>query len=184
VLFSEAIALNTSAPWRAALPIIGVTLTVIGFVTWMVSPRDFVAGRAIGVSLPSVAGYLAASLFVAATGMVAAALVAHGRLYARVIAQRTAELEEWEAAGKPDARGWVLPGPDVRTPELLAGWPQVLVSILMGGLALAAVINCWTLGSQPASGLQTQQVYGGVLVLLAFPFLVLDRIYANTPSRD
>ena len=84
----------------------------------MVSPRDLVAGRGDGV-LPSVAGYLAASLFVAATGMVSAALVAHGRLYASVIAQRKAELEEWEAAGKPDAKGWVIPRSGALTPEIL-----------------------------------------------------------------
>ena len=53
----------------------------------------------------------------------------------------------------------------------------------MGGLALAAVINCWKLGNQPALSLQTQQVYGGLLVLLAFPFLVLERVYANTSPR-
>jgi regulator of protease activity HflC (stomatin/prohibitin superfamily) len=183
MLLSEAIPLNTSARWRAALLVIGATLTVIGFVSWMVTPRDLVAGRGDGVSLPSVAGYLAASLFVAATGMVSAALVAHGRLYASIVAKRVAEFEEWEASGKPDARGWVLPAPDTWTPEILAGWPQVLVSILMGGLALAAVINCWSLGNQPVASLQTQQVYGGLLVLLAFPFLVLERVYANTPPR-
>jgi len=183
MLLSGAISLNTSARWRAALLITGVTLTVIGFIAWMVSPRDLVAGRGDGASLPSVAGYLAASLFVAATGMVSAALVVHGRLHASIIAKRLAEFEEWEAAGKPDARGWVLPGPEAWTPEILAGWPEVLVSVLMGGLALAAVINCWSLGDQPASSLQTQQVYGGLLVLFAFPFLVLDRVYANTPPR-
>src|SRR3954468_22221131 len=93
---SEAIPLNESPRWPAALPAIAVTLTVIGFVSWTVAPRDFVAGRGDGVSLPSVAGYLAASLFIAATGPVSAALVTYGRLYA---AKQAAEYEEWEAAG-------------------------------------------------------------------------------------
>ena len=159
---AEAVPLNTSARWRTALLVIGATLTVIGFVSWTVTPRDWVVGPGDGVSPPSVAGYLAASLFVAATGMVSAALIAHGRLYAGIVAKRMEEFEEWEAAGKPDARGWVLPTPDAWTPEILTGWPQALVSILIGGLALAAVINCWSLGNQPAARLQTQQVYGGL----------------------
>jgi regulator of protease activity HflC (stomatin/prohibitin superfamily) len=185
MLLSEAISLNTSARWRATLLITGLTLTVIGFVSWMVSPRDFAAGRGDGISLlPSVTGYLAASLFIAATGMVSAALVAHGRLHASSLVEPAAEGEEAETAGKLDARRWIPPGLDVWKPEVLAGWPQVLVSILMGALALAAVFNCWSLGNQPApSSLQAEQVYGGVLVLLAFPFLVLERIYANTPPR-
>src|ERR1700760_1453082 len=103
---SAAIPLNESTRWRPALLAIAVTLTVIGFVSWTVAPRDFFAGRGDSVSLPSVAGYLAPSLFVAATGPVSAALVMYGRLYA---AKQTAELEEWQAAGRLGARGLVPP---------------------------------------------------------------------------
>ena len=38
---SAAIPLNESTRWRPALLAIAVTLTVIGFVSWTVAPRDF-----------------------------------------------------------------------------------------------------------------------------------------------
>jgi regulator of protease activity HflC (stomatin/prohibitin superfamily) len=63
---------------------------------------------------------------------------------------------------------------------VIAGWPQVLVVMLLAALAIAGVVYCWSIAAPPIANPITLQVIGGSLMVAAFPVLVLERIFANT----
>lgn len=156
---------------------------MLGFLLWNEAQNRFSAEWGVGVEIPHIVGYLAASLFVAASGLIASGLVVLGRLraIARVEAQTPDDEAEAEVA---EGERPPLPVPQLSlAPEWLAGWPQVFATVLLGACALAAVITTWTGGDQHALSPRTQQILGGFFVLLAFPLLVLDRVYANKPPQ-
>lgn len=159
--------------------VIGVILAFIGYFLWMAALNDYTAGWG-SFSVPALIGYLAAALFVAAGGLISAGIVGRARLNASSAAPNPV------VAAKPPApkkrRRPKLPRLSLG-PEAFAGWAQVLVAIFLGGVACAAVVSSWNLPSQPALTAQAEQIIGGLLIVLAFPFLVLERVYANTSSR-
>ena len=59
----------------------------------------------------------------------------------------------------------------------------MIATILLGACGVAAVVTAWMGGDQRALSPQTQQILGSLFILLAFPFLVLERIYANKPPE-
>ena len=160
---------------RSGLPVllIGLMFAMIGFLLASAAENNFTAAWKPDIYVPSAVGYLAASLFVAAAGLVAAGMVVHGRLHAIAAVERFGETAP-DDAELP--RFWFTPG-------WLAGWPQVLASVLLGAAAMAAVIAAWHADDQRMLSPQIQQVYGGLLILLAFPLLVLERVYANTAPQ-
>jgi regulator of protease activity HflC (stomatin/prohibitin superfamily) len=179
--------LDTTSRARTAVLLIGLILAMIGLLLWSEAQNNFSAELGADFHVPRVVAYLAASLFVAAAGLISAGLVVYGRARARAAAERPAAAAE----DQPDAAPMASDGPRRKrralprarfalTPEWVAGWPQVLAAILFGATAIAAVVNGWGLGDEPALSAQAQQVFGGLLIMLAFPFLVLERIYANT----
>jgi regulator of protease activity HflC (stomatin/prohibitin superfamily) len=156
---------------------------VIGLIIAMIG---CFAESGLGVSLPRVVGYLAASLFITATGLISTGLVMHGRTRAK---SKAADPNQTlpDQGDSPWAGGDALQTPRRALAqrfhgslEWLGDWLQVVATILLGGMAMAAVIATWNKYDQGALPLQTQQVFGGLLIVLAFPFLVLERIYANT----
>ena len=149
---------------------------MIGLLAWSAAHDTVTAGSSTVIYVPSAVADLAASLFVAAAGLISAGMVARGRGRALAAADRSAETA-------PDA------GPAAKPPRLrlnpawLAGWPQVLASMLLGGAALAAAIAAAGADDQQMMSPLARQMFGGLLILLAFPFLVLERVYANTPPE-
>jgi regulator of protease activity HflC (stomatin/prohibitin superfamily) len=126
-----------------------------------------------GVSLRRAVGYLAASLFIAAAGLISTGLVMQG--YTREQADPS-----WGGSDVLQTPRQALAQRFHGSLEWLGDWLQVVAAILLGGMAMAAVIATWNKYDQGALSLQTQQVFGGLFIVLAFPFLVLERIYANT----
>jgi regulator of protease activity HflC (stomatin/prohibitin superfamily) len=66
-----------------------------------------------------------------------------------------------------------------RFAEWLARWPPPLVAILCAVLALAGVRSLWRMPTDTGLDPVTQQIAGALLILVAFPLLVLQRAYAN-----
>ena len=64
--------------------------------------------------------------------------------------------------------------------EVLATWPQALVALLFGALALAGVYVTWEVTPFAAADPLTLEILGGALIVASFPLLVVERSYAGT----
>jgi regulator of protease activity HflC (stomatin/prohibitin superfamily) len=67
--------------------------------------------------------------------------------------------------------------------ESLAGWPQALVALLFGALAVAGVEVTWRVTPFAAADPLTLEVLGGILIVAAFPLLVLERSFAGVAAE-
>ncbi len=175
---------NAALRGRTAVLLIGLILTMSGLLMWSEAQNNFSAELGPRFHVPRSVAYLAASLFVAAAGLISAGMIVHGRTRAASAEHPDETPPETDevpptAEAPPGRRRGVPLRRLSPTPEWIAGWPQVLATILLAATAMAAVINGWKLDDRPLVP-QAQQVFGLVLILLAFPFLVLERVYANT----
>lgn len=156
-----------------------------------------IAGAIIGDTIPQLGsalplravGLVGSSLLIAACGFASAALLAYAR-------QRLAGSETDEA--KPPVAELDRSLPTLGSPGLrrlaalnamvaedtgwVATWPTALASGIIGLLAAAGVVWSWRLSPGIGPDASGDLVAGGVLVLCAFPVLVLERIYANTDA--
>jgi regulator of protease activity HflC (stomatin/prohibitin superfamily) len=64
-----------------------------------------------------------------------------------------------------------------------AAWPPVLIVLLFGLLATGGVMVGWWVSAQAAVDPVIRQVLGGTLVVISFPFLVLERSYADLSAE-
>jgi regulator of protease activity HflC (stomatin/prohibitin superfamily) len=140
--------------------------------------------------LPALA-YAGAALLVPASGFLSAAIVTfvRDRLLDADL-KLCAQAEESAKSAPVDnslerlnqtlarARAEVIP----RTTSM-AAWPPVLVALLFAGLAVAGVMVGWRLSAESNVDPMIRQVLGGVLLVTAFPLLVLERSYANLSAE-
>jgi regulator of protease activity HflC (stomatin/prohibitin superfamily) len=165
---------------RSAVLLVGIILATIGSVLASAAGSQF-------TGVPSAMGYLAASLFVAAAGLISAGMVVHGRLAAigdKVRAENTPQGgADGADAGSPVkwANRLVSRLTHFRvTSGWLAGWPHVLASTVLAAIAMGVVITAWQADDQKMLSPLMQQVFGGLVILFAFPLLLLERTYANS----
>lgn len=174
---------ETAGPWRSVL-LIGFILGVTGFLLQGMAGLEFNVTSGGEIHIPSSVGYLSASLLIAASGLLSAGLVARGRLNAHTV-KPPPRIETVNIAppGQP-ANVIEVRLPSWRiSPEWLAGWPHIVLCAVLGCIAMDAIIVSWTADDQQMFGSQAQQVSGGLFILLSFPILVLERIYANTAPQ-
>ena len=165
---------------RSAVLLVGIILATIGLVLAIAAGSQF-------TRVPSAMGYLAASLFVAAAGLISAGMVVHGRL-AAIAAEECAENTprsgaDGADAGSPMKRANRLVSRLTHfrvTPGWLAGWPHVLASTVLAAIAMEMAIAAWQADDQKMLSPLMQQVFGGLCILFAFPLLLLERAYANS----
>lgn len=157
-----------------------MTSLVIGLIVAMIG---LFVERSLKAFFPD-AGYLAASLFVGAAGLLSTGLAMRARPQTRSKADAPDEQ-------LPDPVGWATKSK--RRQKLrrlllnglrvalgwLDGWLPVIASVLLGAMALASVIATWTSHDAGMLPAQARQAVGGLLTVFAFPLLVLERIYAN-----
>jgi regulator of protease activity HflC (stomatin/prohibitin superfamily) len=67
--------------------------------------------------------------------------------------------------------------------DMLAGWPQALVALLFGALAVAGVVVTWGVTPFAAADPKTLEILGGGLIVAAFPLLVLERAFAGVAAE-
>src|SRR5215469_124326 len=98
---------------------------MIGFLLWNEAQNKFSAEWGANVEIPHIVGYLAASLFVAAAGLIASGLVVLGRVRAfpqRGPADTTAAADQGEAAVDTGTAEGDLPAPRALHLSLAPGW--------------------------------------------------------------
>jgi regulator of protease activity HflC (stomatin/prohibitin superfamily) len=176
---------GAAARYRSILLITGSILAGVGF---------FLIGavlvNATGLPVPQFLGYLGAALLIAAAGFLPAGMIATAR-YRLCTAVGSANNEKIVRTGAPETalggrekRGFpALPTALRRVGEGFAGWPQVLVAAALGVSAALGVLAVWSGAAAPALNASMAQVVGGLLLIGAFPLLVLERIYGNIAPR-
>jgi regulator of protease activity HflC (stomatin/prohibitin superfamily) len=187
-MLSELAHFNNARRYARPLLIVGAILAALGLVL-----IGAVSAHANGQWLPAVPippalGYLGASLLIAAGGFVSTGIltVVRHRLLAH----------ELQAKVQPDATSFAAIRPSGRIRRFVtwsrsfvpkspwrASWPQVLVAVAFGLLAISGVIVSWRAPNEPALDQFMQQIFGGALLAAAFPLLVLQRTFANVADN-
>jgi len=155
----------------------GVVFGVLGAWLAAASAIDPVAIR-LGYPLPAATVFAAASLVIAADGLLCAGLVA--RLKALPLPLREG------AGGRGAARGAIQrthsAGPHPPAPSR-KGRGGVLLNALVALLASAGCVLAWRAAPVPVSG-DVRLIGGFVLVLGAFPVLVLERTFSGMAAWE
>jgi regulator of protease activity HflC (stomatin/prohibitin superfamily) len=178
---------NDTGRYRSILLITGSIFAGFGFILI----GAVLAGRGDcwlqKLPIPKILGYLGSALLIPAGGFLSAGMVAAAR-YGRL----AVDLRESAAIGPPDTaldrRGKkplaVRAARFSRSrAEHLAGWPQVLVAMALAISAMLGVIEVWRASCAPALNASMQQLIGGLLLVGAFPLLVLERSYGDIAAR-
>jgi regulator of protease activity HflC (stomatin/prohibitin superfamily) len=186
-MLSDIARFNAARRYRFPLLLGGALLAglAVALVTGAAAPGN--ARWFANVSVPPSFAYLGSALLVAAAGLISAGIlsVVRHRLLT-VESQHHAASQKRSApsdgAGRRRRLGSALRRLRSIIPQrtMIAGWPQVLVVMLLAGLAIAGIVYCWSIPAPPIANPVTLQVIGGSLMVAAFPVLVLERIFANT----
>jgi regulator of protease activity HflC (stomatin/prohibitin superfamily) len=186
-MLSDIARFNAARRYRFPLLLGGALLAglAVALVTGAAAPGN--ARWLANVSVPPSFAYLGSALLVAAAGLISAGIlsVVRHRLLT-VESQHHAASQKRSApsdgAGRRRRLGSALRRLRSIIPQrtMIAGWPQVLVVMLLAGLAIAGIVYCWSIPAPPIANPVTLQVIGGSLMVAAFPVLVLERIFANT----
>lgn len=167
-----------------------VTLAVAGFACALTALVLAVAMAAGVLGLDAggrgILGLIGASLLIAASGLLASALISSGR-------HRIAVEQERESAGSVSSQNqWLgllkgvdprsLPSESAEASERLlrvSGWPQITLVAVLAIMSAAFILIAWP--RQPPRGEgETFLLWSGMAFAAAFPFLVLERLFANT----
>jgi regulator of protease activity HflC (stomatin/prohibitin superfamily) len=185
MLLAELPHFNNARRYLARLLAVGVIFAVLGLaLTGALSAHANAYWRP-DIPMPRALGFLGSAFLLAAGGFLSAALMVLVR--ARMVeaparvpaADEAPALVEVKGAGarmhqllRQSRAMLVFPV------ESLAAWPQALVALLFGGLALAGIYMSWRISAASPGDPNIQQIVGGVLIVAAFPLLVLERSFA------
>jgi len=182
---------NNARRYVAPLLIIGAIFAALGLgLTGAISAHANAYWR-LDLPIPRSLGFLGASFLVAAAGFLSAGLLVFVRL--RLLEQAALQPVPMEAPssvpeGESNTARWrqLLArsrGLMVWHVESLAGWPQALLALLFGALAVAGVAVTWPVTPFAAADPTTLEILGGVLIVAAFPLLVLERSLAGVAAE-
>jgi len=140
--------------------------------------------------IPRSLGFLGAAFLIAAAGLLSTAIMVFVR-HRMVEAAAAGPVPAHEPVAVPAGEGWAaqlqrllaISRPLLRPGvEWLAAWPQALVALIFAGLGLAGIDMAWKISSASPGDPNIQQIVGGVLIVAAFPLLVLERSFAAVPA--
>ncbi|HEV3372729.1 MAG TPA: SPFH domain-containing protein [Xanthobacteraceae bacterium] len=182
---------NNARRYVAPLLITGAIVMALGLgLTSAISAHANAYWR-LDLPIPRSLGFLGAAFLVAAAGFLSAALVVFVRL--RLLEQQALQPAAPEAPiSVPDGavnvplwRVWLAHARALMVwrVELLAAWPQALVALLFGGLAIAGVWVTWGVTPFAAADPTTLEILGGALIVAAFPLLVLERSFSGIAAE-
>jgi regulator of protease activity HflC (stomatin/prohibitin superfamily) len=191
VILAELPHFNNARRYVAPLLTIGAIFAVLGLgLTGAISAHANAYWR-LDLPIPRSLGFLGAAFLVAAAGFLSAGIVAFVRL-------RLVEQEPLQQAPIPEPMSVPVRAGDIARwrqllarsrsllvwrVESLAGWPQALVALLFGALGLAGVVVTWRVTPFAAADPTTLEVLGGILIVAAFPLLVLERSWAGIAAE-
>jgi regulator of protease activity HflC (stomatin/prohibitin superfamily) len=182
---------NNARRYVAPLLIIGAIFALLGLgLTGAISAHANAYWR-LDLPIPRSLGFLGASFLVAAAGFLSAAVVVFVRR--RLLEQEALHPVPVEApVGVPEAESKTARWRQllarsrpllVWRMESLATWPQALLALLFGALAVAGVAVTWPVTPFAAADPTTLEILGGVLIVAAFPLLVLERSLAGVAAE-
>ncbi len=180
---------NNARRYLAPLLIIGAIFAALGLgLTGAISAHANAYWR-LDLPIPRALGFVGASFLVAAAGFLSAGLL----VFVRVRLLEQAALPPVPAAAPISVpagagarwRQWLARSRShlVWRVEWLAGWPQALVALLFGALAVAGVAVTWPVTPFAAADPTTLEILGGALIVAAFPLLVLERSFAGVAAE-
>jgi len=181
---------NNAGRYVTRLAAVGIVFAGLGLaLTGAVSAHTNAYWRP-DLPIPRSLGFLGAAFLIAAAGLLSAAVMAfvrHRLVEAPAPQAAPAEVLAEVPAGEGRAaqlqrllaKSRTLLQPGV---ESLAAWPQALLALLFGGLGLAGVEMAWKISAASPGDPNIQQIVGGVLIVAAFPLLVLERSFASVPA--
>jgi regulator of protease activity HflC (stomatin/prohibitin superfamily) len=182
---------NNARRYVAPLLIIGAIFAALGLgLTSAISAHANAYWR-LDLPIPRSLGFLGAAFLVAAAGFLSAGIMVFVRL--RLVEQEPLQQVSNNEAPVVSAPGgsvaqWLLLLGRARSlvvwrAEMLAGWPQALVALLFGALAVAGVVVTWGVTPFAAADPKTLEILGGALIVAAFPLLVLERSIAGVAAE-
>jgi regulator of protease activity HflC (stomatin/prohibitin superfamily) len=182
---------NKAERYRYILLITGSIFAGLGFFLVYAVLLGASNGWLHKLPIPKAAGYLGSALLIPAAGFLSAGMLAAAR-YRHLAAELHDNAANTDAVDPPVAaasgqnyeRFAIQPRRFFKAgTEALGGWPQVLVAIAFALSAVVGVVEVRRASWEPALAASMQQVIGGVLLVCAFPLLVLERSYANLAAR-
>jgi regulator of protease activity HflC (stomatin/prohibitin superfamily) len=181
---------NNARRYVAPLLIIGLIFAAIGLgLTGAVSAHANAYWR-LNLPIPRTLGFVGSAFLVAAAGFLSAAIVAFVRLRLVEAEPRQPALRE-DLMSAPEPAGRMARWRQLARARLLlllraetmAAWPQALVAVLFGALAVAGVEVTWRVSAFAAADPLILEVLGGALIIAAFPLLVLERSFASIATE-
>ncbi|MGA2565027.1 MAG: hypothetical protein ABSF96_15875, partial [Steroidobacteraceae bacterium] len=190
---------NAAQRYVRILLAVGVLFAIAGAVLLILALRQVNISWLGGARTARAFGYLGLSLWTAAAGFLSTAILTFVRH--RLLA---AEIDRDAPPSTPVERPAAEPAPSGqgsspvaqlqlflsrlrlhmqswdRRGELIARWPPPLIAMLFAALTLAGIGALWRMPVEPAFDAVSLQLIGAALIVLAFPLLVLERMYANT----
>jgi regulator of protease activity HflC (stomatin/prohibitin superfamily) len=194
-MFSELPRFNKASCYRAPLLAGGAVLATIGVALISVASANVAFGWFSGLPGPAALSYLGAALSIAAAGFLCAAMLAivrHRSLTTEAQPDsRAARRRRVPTTSRTSEGGWDLPRrlrvwlrSLIPQRPSMADWPQVLVAVLIGTLAIIGAMVGWRIAAQSSVNPIALQVLAGLLAVTAFPLLVLERVFANIDADD
>jgi regulator of protease activity HflC (stomatin/prohibitin superfamily) len=189
VMLAELPHFNNARRYVAPLLIVGAIFAALGLgLTSAISAHANAYWR-LDLPIPRSLGFLGSAFLVAAAGFLSAAIMVFVRL--RLVEQDPPQQAVNEAPiGVPQGNiaQWRLLLARARPllvwrADMLAGWPQALVALLFGVLAVAGVVVTWGVTPFAAADPKTLEILGGALIVAAFPLLVLERSFAGVAAE-
>jgi regulator of protease activity HflC (stomatin/prohibitin superfamily) len=177
---------NNARRYLAPLFIVGLAFAALGLgLTGAISAHANAYWR-LDLPIPRALGFVGAAFLVAAAGSLSAAIMVFVRL--RLLERvPQPQLPDGELIGAPAPAGRIARWGRLAysqsllllRAETMAAWPQALVAFLFGALAVAGVVVTWRVSALAAADPLILEVLGGVLIVAAFPLLVLERAFAS-----
>jgi regulator of protease activity HflC (stomatin/prohibitin superfamily) len=177
---------NNARRYLAPLFIVGLAFAALGLgLTGAISAHANAYWR-LDLPIPRALGFVGAAFLVAAAGSLSAAVMVFVRL--RLLERvPQPQLPDGELIGAPAPAGRIARWCRLAysqsllllRAETMAAWPQALVAFLFGALAVAGVVVTWRVSALAAADPLILEVLGGVLIVAAFPLLVLERAFAS-----
>jgi regulator of protease activity HflC (stomatin/prohibitin superfamily) len=177
---------NNARRYLAPLFIVGLAFAALGLgLTGAISAHANAYWR-LDLPIPRALGFVGAAFLVAAAGSLSAAIMVFVRL--RLLERvPQPQLPDGELIGVPAPVGWIArwlrlahsQSQLLLRAETMAAWPQALVAFLFGALAVGGVMVTWRVSALAAADPLILEILGGVLIVAAFPLLVLERSFAS-----
>jgi regulator of protease activity HflC (stomatin/prohibitin superfamily) len=177
---------NNARRYLAPLFIVGLAFAALGLgLTGAISAHANAYWR-LDLPIPRALGFVGAAFLVAAAGSLSAAIMVFVRL--RLLERvPQPQLLDGELIGVPAPVGriarWLRLAHSqsqlLLRAETMAAWPQALVAFLFGALAVGGVMVTWRVSALAAADPLILEILGGVLIVAAFPLLVLERSFAS-----